>query len=177
MRIGVKRIDLLRAGGNTLSVGRQPGKSGEKRGPLRDTLAFAFRLLPEIDVVGFGAIATALEKSPAEMALVWNSLPLDDTTIALELATTAPKVKNLRQSAYDTLSWRMRPFRRGTLRRLWLAALCLPPPLATILQFAGVCLPATSPSSLGHGRPARMPAYPEKRNFCNGFRSQETSDL
>jgi len=92
------------------------------------------RLLPEIGIVGFGAIAAALEKTSAELAQFWNALPLDDAAIALELDTTAPKVKNLRQSAYDTLAWRMRPFRRGALRRLWLAAIRLPPPMAVIFM-------------------------------------------
>ncbi|HLK57165.1 MAG TPA: hypothetical protein VKU00_11400 [Chthonomonadaceae bacterium] len=90
------------------------------------------RLLPEMGVVGFGEIAEALEQTPAELAHLWNSLPLDDQTIALVLETTPPKVKNLRQSAYDTLSWRMRPFRRGALLRLWQEALRLPQPLALV---------------------------------------------
>lgn len=90
------------------------------------------RLLPEMGVAEFGEIASALEKTPIELARIWHALPLDDARIALELGSTAPKVKNLRQSAYDTLSWRIRPFQRGALRRLWLAAIRLSRPMAII---------------------------------------------
>jgi hypothetical protein len=80
------------------------------------------RRLPGLKIARFDEIAAALEKTPDEMAALWNRLPLEDTEIALELDLTEPKVKNLRYSAYRTVAWRLRPFGRGALRKLWMAA-------------------------------------------------------
>ena len=85
------------------------------------------RTLPQEQIASFSSIAGTLEMTPEALAALWNRLPLDDTEIAGILGTTEAKVRNLRQSAYRTLAWRLRPFGRGALRRLWLAALQLAP--------------------------------------------------
>ncbi|HLK55760.1 MAG TPA: hypothetical protein VKU00_04310 [Chthonomonadaceae bacterium] len=86
------------------------------------------RLLPEMGIASFAEITAALERFQEALARQWKFLPLDDTVIAHELGLTEAQVKNLRQSASRTLSWRMRPFSRGSLNRLWRAAIQLDPP-------------------------------------------------
>lgn len=92
------------------------------------------RQFPVMQIAGFGEIAATLGKTPAELARVWNSLPLDDETIAADLEITPAQVKNLRQAAYRTLAWRLRPFDRGLLRRLWEEAILMEAPRPAVLM-------------------------------------------
>jgi DNA-directed RNA polymerase specialized sigma24 family protein len=55
-------------------------------------------------------IAEAIAISPEELAGLWNNLPLDDTAIASRLGLTRQQVINLRKSARDRLTRRMKVF-------------------------------------------------------------------
>jgi DNA-directed RNA polymerase specialized sigma24 family protein len=67
----------------------------------------AVALLPLTGVAGIRQIAETLELAPEEFAAMWNSLPLDDLTIAERLGVTRQKVINLRKSARERLTRRM----------------------------------------------------------------------
>ncbi len=55
-------------------------------------------------------IARALEMTPAKLAEIWNYLPLEDKRIAEILGLTRQQVINLRKSARERLSRRMKGF-------------------------------------------------------------------
>lgn len=106
----------------------------QRRALLLNFPEMDMRTLPIRSIAGFSEISEALEMSQAELAALWNHLPLADSAIATALAVTEPQVKNLRQSAYRTLAWRMRPFSRGALNQLWRAALQLPAPKGAVFM-------------------------------------------
>lgn len=56
------------------------------------------------------AVAEALGMSVEEFAELWNELPLDDNRIAARLGLTRQQIINLRKSARERLSRRMRDF-------------------------------------------------------------------
>ncbi len=59
-------------------------------------------------VAGIGELAAALEMSERELAAIWNDLPWDDLGIASLLGVPRQKVINLRKSARERLSRRLR---------------------------------------------------------------------
>jgi RNA polymerase sigma factor (sigma-70 family) len=67
----------------------------------------AVALLPLTGVAGIRQIAEALELPAEEFAAMWNSLPLDDLTIAERLGVSRQRVINLRKSARERLTRRM----------------------------------------------------------------------
>jgi hypothetical protein len=58
-------------------------------------------------IVTFNEMAAALEQTPAELAELWNDLPLADQTIAALLGVTRQQVINLRKAARHRLTRRM----------------------------------------------------------------------
>jgi hypothetical protein len=58
------------------------------------------------------ALAAVLEMSLADLAAVWERLPIDDRTIAERLGITRQQVINLRKSARDRLTRRMASLQR-----------------------------------------------------------------
>lgn len=66
-----------------------------------------------IGVASLPELATALGLAADELASLWNDLPLDDLTIAERLGLTRQQVINLRKSARERLSRRMRGHRGG----------------------------------------------------------------
>ena len=65
-------------------------------------------LLPRIRVASIREIAATLEVDPYQMALLWNQLPLEDSVIAERLQATRQQVINLRKSARERLTRRLR---------------------------------------------------------------------
>lgn len=61
-------------------------------------------------VANIGAVAQALGMSVEEFSELWNELPLDDRRIAAHLGLARQQVINLRKSARERLSRRMRDF-------------------------------------------------------------------
>ena len=92
------------------------------------------RDLHKKQIATFADIAKAFGRTVQELGTIWLHLPLDDDDIAKELGTTAPKVKNLRQSAYRTLGWTSRPFDRKALHCLWRGVCNLDAPRPAILM-------------------------------------------
>lgn len=64
-------------------------------------------LLVLTGVASFDEIASAVGMTPAELAAIWNDLPLDDLRIASLLDVTRQQVINLRRSARERLTRRM----------------------------------------------------------------------
>jgi hypothetical protein len=64
-------------------------------------------LLPVTRIVTIRQISQALEISPEELAAMWNSLPLDDNTIAARLGLTRQQVIKLRRVARERLHRRL----------------------------------------------------------------------
>jgi len=60
-------------------------------------------LFPSLGIASLRQIAAALEYEPADLAALWNKLPLDDLTIAGRMGLTRQQVINLRQSARASL--------------------------------------------------------------------------
>lgn len=67
-------------------------------------------LLPLMGIAAMRQIAEALEISAAQLAELWKHLPMDDARIASRLQLTRQQVINLRKSARERLSRRMRAF-------------------------------------------------------------------
>lgn len=75
---------------------------------LRDSEgANAVALFLMLDIAGRDAIADAMGMSEEELAALWESLPLDDLTIAARLKIGRQRVINLRSSARSRLARRM----------------------------------------------------------------------
>jgi hypothetical protein len=66
----------------------------------------AVALFVLIGVASFDEVAAALDMSPDELAAMWDSLPLDDLTIAARLSTNRQQVINLRRTARERLGRR-----------------------------------------------------------------------
>lgn len=75
----------------------------------RDRLA----LLPLTGVASRDELACLLELPAAELAALWDELPLDDRTIAQRFELTPRQVINLRKSARARLGRRLRPVASG----------------------------------------------------------------
>jgi hypothetical protein len=76
---------------------------------LRDPEGGAvLQMLPATGVVSLASIAAALEISTAELAELWQRLPLDDLSIANQLGLSRQQVINLRKSARARLARRLR---------------------------------------------------------------------
>jgi hypothetical protein len=58
-------------------------------------------------IAGLHELAAALELEPAELAELWNRLPLDDLTLAARLGLTRQQIINLRLAARRRLARRM----------------------------------------------------------------------
>lgn len=56
----------------------------------------------------FEEVAASVEMSSEELAAIWSELPIDDLTIAAKLGMTRQQVINLRKSARERLSRRMK---------------------------------------------------------------------
>jgi RNA polymerase sigma factor (sigma-70 family) len=69
-------------------------------------------LLADTGTAAMNDIAEALAMSPAELAAIWNELPLDDLRIAAMLGLSRQQVINLRKSARERLTRRMAHLRR-----------------------------------------------------------------
>jgi hypothetical protein len=67
-------------------------------------------LLPLMGIAAMRQIAEALEMTAAQLAALWQQLPMDDTRIAARLQLTRQQVINLRKSARARLARRMRGF-------------------------------------------------------------------
>jgi hypothetical protein len=67
-------------------------------------------LLPLMGIASMRQIAEALEITAAQLAELWQQLPLDDARIAARLQLTRQQVINLRKSARARLARRMRGF-------------------------------------------------------------------
>jgi hypothetical protein len=65
-----------------------------------------------LGIATFEEVAGALEMSVAQLAEIWNALPLDDRTIAERLKLSRQQVINLRKTARERLSRRLAPFLR-----------------------------------------------------------------
>jgi hypothetical protein len=65
-----------------------------------------------LGIATFEDVAGALEMSVGELAEIWNSLPLDDRTIAERLKMNRQQVINLRKTARERLRRRLAPFLR-----------------------------------------------------------------
>lgn len=72
--------------------------------------ADAIALFPLTGVASVRQIAAALEIGAEEFAALWNELPLEDAAIAARLGATRQQVINLRKSARDRLTRRMKDF-------------------------------------------------------------------
>ncbi|MFN0083909.1 MAG: hypothetical protein ACKVX9_00840 [Blastocatellia bacterium] len=68
----------------------------------------AIELLLFTGVASFAEIAAAMEMTEAELAAIWNRLPLDDATIAGRLGISRQQVINLRGTARNRLVRRMK---------------------------------------------------------------------
>jgi RNA polymerase sigma factor (sigma-70 family) len=67
-------------------------------------------LLPLMGIAAMRQIAEALEMTAAQLAELWQLLPMDDARIAARLQLTRQQVINLRKSARERLTRRMREF-------------------------------------------------------------------
>jgi hypothetical protein len=74
---------------------------------LRDRDSSAIELFILIGVATIDELAAALEMTAEELAAIWNSLPLDDNSIAARLGVTRQKVINFRRAARDRLARRL----------------------------------------------------------------------
>ncbi|HWT01119.1 MAG TPA: hypothetical protein VN256_12800 [Pyrinomonadaceae bacterium] len=72
--------------------------------------ADAIALFPLTGVASIRQIAAALEIGAEEFAALWNELPLEDAAISARLGVTRQQVINLRKSARDRLTRRMKDF-------------------------------------------------------------------
>lgn len=72
--------------------------------------ADAIALFPLTGVASIRQIAAALEIEAEEFASLWRELPLDDTAVAARLGITRQQVINLRKSARERLTRRMKDF-------------------------------------------------------------------
>lgn len=70
--------------------------------------------LPPMGLATRHELASELEIQPAELATLWELLPLDDLTIAGRLGLTRQQVINLRKSARERLGRRLRDLRQKT---------------------------------------------------------------
>ena len=70
----------------------------------------AIALFPLTGVASIRQIAAALEIKSEAFAALWNELPLEDAAIAARLGVTRQQVINLRKSARDRLTRRMKDF-------------------------------------------------------------------
>jgi hypothetical protein len=68
----------------------------------------AITSFPATGTANISQIATAIEMPVEELAALWNKLPLDDTRIAERLKLSRQQVINLRKSARERLSYRMK---------------------------------------------------------------------
>jgi len=68
----------------------------------------ALALLPHTGAASMTEIAEALEMPVAELARLWESLPVDDASLARRMGLTRQQVINLRKSARHRLARRMR---------------------------------------------------------------------
>jgi hypothetical protein len=67
-------------------------------------------VFPIAGIATLREIADALVIDPEHLASIWNDLPLDDLTIAKHLGVTRQQVINLRKSARERLTRRMKVF-------------------------------------------------------------------
>jgi len=67
----------------------------------------ALILFTMLGIANMRQIAAALEIEPDRFAELWNRLPLDDNSIAAQIAVTRQQVINLRKSAKERLARRM----------------------------------------------------------------------
>jgi hypothetical protein len=67
-------------------------------------------LFPLTGTASFQQLAQALSRSAEELARLWNDLPLDDLQIAESLKLTRQQVINLRKSARERLSRRLKDY-------------------------------------------------------------------
>jgi hypothetical protein len=74
---------------------------------LRDRDSSAIELFILIGVATIDELAAALEMTTEELAAIWNSLPLDDNSIAARLGVTRQQVINFRRAARDRLARRL----------------------------------------------------------------------
>jgi DNA-directed RNA polymerase specialized sigma24 family protein len=63
--------------------------------------------IADLGIATFRALAASLEMAEAELAAIWNRVPLEDTEIAARLHLERQQVINLRSSARQRLSRRM----------------------------------------------------------------------
>jgi DNA-directed RNA polymerase specialized sigma24 family protein len=68
----------------------------------------AIAAFPATGIASISQIAVALEMAKEELAQLWNDLPLDDARIAHRLQLTRQQVINLRKSARERLTNRMK---------------------------------------------------------------------
>jgi hypothetical protein len=66
------------------------------------------KLLPQTGAATLAQIARALEMSEIELAQLWEELPLEDNIIAARLKLTRQQIINLRKSARERLTRRMK---------------------------------------------------------------------
>jgi hypothetical protein len=74
---------------------------------LRDRDSSAIEIFVSIGAATIEELAEALEITVEQLAAMWNSLPLDDNTIAARLGMTRQQVINLRRAARDRLARRL----------------------------------------------------------------------
>ena len=67
-------------------------------------------LFPASGIASIRHLAAAVEIGAEEFAALWNDLPLDDARIAQLLDLTRQQVINLRKSARERLTRRLRGF-------------------------------------------------------------------
>ncbi len=77
---------------------------------LRDVQENVITLLPALGVASMRAISDALEIPYGEFLRLWNELPLEDAAVAARLGLTRQQVINLRKSARERLTRRMKDF-------------------------------------------------------------------
>ena len=70
--------------------------------------------LPHLGIASKGELAEALSLAVDELARLWTELPLEDAKIAARLGVTRQQVINLRKTARERLTRRMKSFERGT---------------------------------------------------------------
>ena len=74
---------------------------------LRDRDSSVIEIFISIGAATIDELAAELEMTVEELAALWNSLPLDDNTIAARLGLTRQQVINLRRAARDRLARRL----------------------------------------------------------------------
>ena len=82
---------------------------------LKDLHEGVIALLPLTGAATFRDIAAALDMTAEELVDLWNTLPLDDATIADRLGLTRQQVINLRKSARARLARRMKAYDKATV--------------------------------------------------------------